>query len=244
MKKLALLLAFFTFGLQILLAQTKEISGTVTSADDGSNIPGVSVSVKGTTIGTITDFDGKFVLKVPQDAQVLVFSFVGMETSEVPIGNKMVFNIKMQSSTIAVDEVIVTALGIKKESRSLGYSAENVSGAEITKASNISAMNSLQGRVAGANISSSSGAPGASTRVILRGYSSLGGGNEPLYIIDGVPINNSAISSTSLNGGLDFGNRANDINPYDIESMTVLKGGSATALYGSRAANGDRKSVV
>ena len=239
MKKIALLLAFFAIGLQVLMAQTKEISGSVTSADDGGAIPGVSVSVKGTSLGTITDMDGKFRMKVPQDAKSLLFSFVGMNSQEVIIGNQSTFKVKMTSGNISVDEVVVTAMGIKRSEKSLGYSASKVSNEEINSTGNSSMMNSLQGKIAGVNVSSASGAPGASSRVVLRGVSSLGGSNQPLYVIDGIPINNSmAGSSTEINGGLDFGNRANDINPEDIQEMTVLKGGSGSALYGSRAANG------
>jgi TonB-linked SusC/RagA family outer membrane protein len=239
MKRIALLLMFFAIGLNVLWAQTREIRGTVTSADDGSSLPGVSVSVKGTTLGTITDMDGAYSLRVPQDARALVFTFVGMVSQEIAIGNQTKINVKLESQNIAVEEVVVTALGIKRSEKSLGYSAAKVSNDDITATGNSSMMNSLQGKIAGVNVSSASGAPGASSRVILRGVSSLGGSNQPLYIIDGIPINNSQVGgSTDINSGLDFGNRANDINPEDIQEMTILKGGSGSALYGSRAANG------
>jgi hypothetical protein len=132
MKKIALLLAFFAMSMQILLAQTKEISGTVTSADDGSTLPGVSVSIKGTTLGTITDMDGNFRIKVPADATTLIFSFVGMTTQEVAIGSKTMFSIQMKPEAIGVDEVVVTALGIKGERNRLGYSVQEVRGDEST----------------------------------------------------------------------------------------------------------------
>ncbi|MDP4184693.1 MAG: SusC/RagA family TonB-linked outer membrane protein [Bacteroidota bacterium] len=239
MKKCALLLTiFFMTGILAVMAQTKRITGTVTSADDGSAVTGVSVVVKGTTIGTVTNLDGIYQLDVPANATTLVFSYVGMKTQNVPIkGN--VINVKLVSDAIGVDEVVVTALGIKKAEKSLGYSATKVSSDDITKTGDRSFMNSLQGKIAGVNVSSASGAPGASTRVVLRGISSLGGANQPLYIVDGIPINNGSTGgSTDINGGLDFGNRANDINPDDIQEMTVLKGASGAALYGSRAANG------
>ena len=240
MKKISLLLAFLVFiGLQVVLAQTRDISGTVTSADDGTSIPGASVVVKGTTLGTITNMEGKFTLKVPPTAKVLVITFVGMTSSEVAIKGLNNSDVVLKAKTVSVDEVIVTAMGIKRSEKSLGYSAAKVSNEDINSTGNSSMMNSLQGKIAGVNVSSASGAPGASSRVVLRGVSSLGGSNQPLYVIDGVPINNSmAGSSTAINGGLDFGNRANDINPEDIQEMTVLKGGSGSALYGSRAANG------
>ncbi len=244
MKKIALLLAFFAIGLQVLMAQTKEISGSVTSADDGGLIPGVSVSVKGTTLGTITDMDGKFRLKVPQDAKALVFSFVGMTSQEVVIGSLSFFNIKMKSESIGVEEVVVTAMGIAKEKKALGYSVSEFSSEKLENVQVLDAATALQGKVAGVSISSSSGAPGASTRVIVRGISSLTGSNQPLYVIDGVPVNNefssgnSTAGATSATRTLDFGNAASDINPDDIESISVLKGAAATSLYGSRAASG------
>ena len=239
MKKIFLLLVFFAISLDTLMAQTKEISGKVSSADDGGLLPGVSVSVKGTTLGTITDMNGEFRIKVPQDTRTLVFTFVGMTTQEVAIDNQTNFNVTLSSANISFDEVIVTAMGIKRTEKSLGYSAGRVSTGDLTATGNSSMMNALQGKIAGVNVSSASGSPGASSRVILRGVSSLGGSNQPLYVVDGIPINNGMSgSSTDLNGGLDFGNRANDINPEDIQEMTILKGGSGSALYGSRAANG------
>jgi len=240
MKKIWLFLAFLgLIGMQVVFAQTREITGTVTSTEDGSPIPGASVVVKGSTLGTVTDMDGKFTLKVAQSAQFLRISFVGMVTTEITLTAATNYQVKIKPESISVDEVVVTAMGIKRSEKSLGYSAAKVSNEEINSTGNSSMMNSLQGKIAGVNVSSASGAPGASSRVVLRGVSSLGGSNQPLYVIDGIPINNAmAGSTTEINGGLDFGNRANDINPEDIQEMTVLKGGSGSALYGSRAANG------
>lgn len=244
MKKIALLLAFFAIGLQVLMAQTKEISGKVTSADDGGSLPGVSVSVKGTTLGTITDMDGLFRLKVPQDAKTLVFSFVGMTTQEVAINNQALFNVQLKSETIGVDEVVVTAMGIARDKKALGYSVSEFNSESLENVQVLDASTALQGKVAGVSISPSSGAPGASTRVLVRGVSSLTGSNQPLYVIDGVPVNNeyananSTSAATSATRTVDFGNAASDINPDDIESISILKGAAATSLYGSRAANG------
>jgi len=240
MKKIALLLAFFAIGLQVLMAQTKEISGTVTSADDGGLIPGVSVSVKGTTLGTITDMDGAFRLKVPQDAKILTFSFVGMATQDVVIGTQSTFKIKLSSENISVDEVVVTALGISRDKKSLGYSSQNVKEDQIStvKASNF--MNALSGKVAGVQIKKSNNM-GGSTNVVMRGNKSLTNNNQVLYVVDGVPINNEIGSYSSQNTGAtgyDYGNAASDVNPDDIESINVLKGSAATALYGSRASGG------
>lgn len=237
MKKIALMLAFIAIGLQVLMAQTKEISGTVTSGDDGGAIPGVSVSVKGTTLGTITDMNGTYRLNVQQDSKVLVFSFVGMRTQEVTIGNQTNINVKLMSDNIAVDEVVVTALGISREKKALGYAVQDVKGDEITKAKEVNVVNSLQGRVSGAQITNSSGAVGASSRIILRGVNSLDGNNQPLFVVDGIPLANSNFGGTGTDG-VNRGSGVQDINPDNIESISVLKGPNAAALYGSRASNG------
>lgn len=240
MKKIALLLAFFAIGLQVLMAQTKEISGRVTSADDGSLIPGVSVSVKGTTLGTITDMDGVFRMKVPQDAKTLVFSFVGMTTQEVAIGAQTNINVKLTSENIAVDEVVVTALGISREKKSLGYSVQQVGGEDVNKSKGNNFVTSLSGRVSGIQVKNNTNF-GGSTNVIIRGSSSLTGNNQALFVVDGIPIDNSNTNNSGQltgRGGYDYGNASADINPNDIESISVLKGAAATALYGSRATAG------
>ena len=241
MKKIALLLAFFAIGLQILVAQTKEISGKVTSDDDGGSLPGVSVSVKGTTLGTITDMDGAFRLKVPQDAKSLVFTFVGMTTQEVVLGNQSVVNVKLASDNIAVDEVVVTALGITREKKSLAYSTQTVSADQIGNAQQSSVMNALSGRVAGVTVGSSSGNLGGSSRVTIRGANSVSGDNRPLYVVDGIPFDNRDFNSADAArgaGGIDYGSMANDINPDNVESISVLKGAQASLLYGARGSNG------
>ncbi|BBE17232.1 TonB-dependent outer membrane receptor [Aquipluma nitroreducens] len=239
MKKIALLLAFFTFGLQVLMAQTKEVSGKVSSAEDGGAIPGVSVSVKGTTIGTVTDMDGVFRLKVPQDAKTLVLSFVGMTTQEIDLGNQTKINVKMVSENISVDEVVVTAMGISKEKKALGYAVENVGGQELTQAANTNLGTAIQGKVSGIEVSSSSGMPGASTKIQIRGARSFTGNNAPLYIVDGTPISSTPDVGTGNSvTGTDYADRALDIDPGDIESINILKGQAASALYGMRASNG------
>ena len=223
-------------GLQSVFAQDREISGVVTSVDDGLSIPGVSVVVKGTTIGTTTDFDGNYSISVPEDGQFLVFSFVGMKTVEMPI-NSNTINLVMESESIGMNEVVVTAMGVTREKKALGYAATSVGGDEIGKSQAINPMSALQGKVAGVDISTAPG-PGSTQNVMIRGASSFGN-NQPLYIVDGVPITNEQNSSgSSLNSQVDFGSGINAINPDDIEDMTVLKGAAATALYGSRAANG------
>ncbi|HKJ43376.1 MAG TPA: SusC/RagA family TonB-linked outer membrane protein, partial [Sunxiuqinia sp.] len=224
--------------MQAIYAQTKEITGVVTSADDGSSIPGVSVSVKGTTLGTITDLDGKYVLKVPQDTKTLVFSFVGMQTQEVSItGNTM--NVQMKPDVVGINEVVVTAMGIKRSEKSLGYAATTVGNDEL-KDRNTDITNSLSGKVAGVQVDASSSDPGTATTVTIRGFSSINGSNQPLYVVDGVPLQNSTLNLDALDKAgqtMNIGGISN-IASGDIESMTILKGAAATALYGSRAANG------
>lgn len=239
MKKITFLLAAFLFiSLQALQSQNRTISGKVTSSEDKNGIPGVTVLIKGTTTGTITDIDGKYSLTVTPAAKVLVYSYVGMKTKEIAIGASNIIDVELTPDVMNMEAVVVTAIGVKRTEKSLGYSATQISGEEVTKTQDRSVINSLQGKVAGVNITTASSNPGASTRVFSRGFHSLTGSNGVLYVIDGVPVNNAAIGSTDLNGGTDFGNRVNDINPDDVESMTFLKGSAGTVLYGSRAANG------
>ncbi|HBX89227.1 MAG TPA: SusC/RagA family TonB-linked outer membrane protein [Marinilabiliaceae bacterium] len=240
MKKVFMALSFvMVFSLGNVLAQTRTITGTVTGSDDGQPIPGASVFVKGTTMGTITQIDGDYSLSVPQDAAVLVFSFVGMESQEQEIAGRTVINVVLNSSAIAMDEVIVTALGIKRERKALGYSVQDVSGEDLNRAGNTNVSTALQGKVAGVDIKPSSGMPGASSQITIRGARSFTGNNQPLYVVDGMPISSTADYSTDDSvTGSDLSNRAVDINPADIESITVLKGQSAAALYGIRASNG------
>jgi TonB-linked SusC/RagA family outer membrane protein len=242
MKRIALLLMFFAIGLNVLWAQTREIQGKVTSVDDGSTLPGVSVSVKGTTLGTITDMDGAYKLRVPQDAKALVFTFVGMVSQEAAIGNQSTINIKLASQNIAVDEVVVTAMGIKRSEKTLGYAATTVSNDELLKARNTNVTSSLSGKVAGVQVQSTSSDPGSASSVIIRGFGSINGSNQPLYVVDGVPLQNGTLNLDAA--GIDKSGQSvntggiSNVAPDDIESMTILKGAAATALYGSRAANG------
>lgn len=238
MKKIFIVASLFMMISFSLRGQTKVITGVVSDAENGQTIPGVSVTVPNTTVGTVTNIDGFYSLKVPVGTKVLKFSYVGM-TELVAELKGSTLNVKMKSETIGVDEVIITAVGLKRSEKSLGYSAATVNNEELTQARDNSMVSGLQGKVAGVQVASSSGSPGASTSVVIRGFSSISGSNQPLYVVDGVPINNEINeSSSSLNDAFDFGNGANAVNPDDIESMTVLKGAAATALYGSRAANG------
>jgi TonB-linked SusC/RagA family outer membrane protein len=226
------------------IAQTRVITGTVNSSDDGLPIPGVSVSVKGTTTGSITDMNGVYTITVPESAKMLVFSFVGMQTQEVAIGSSAKIDVVLKSDVIGVEEVVVTAMGIKRDKKALGYAVSEFKGEDFGNVGNDDATKALQGKVSGVQISAGSGAPGSATRVIVRGLSSITQSNQPLYVVDGVPINNSFSSgnatenSMNVNAKVDFGNSAADINPADIETISVLKGAAASNLYGSRAANG------
>lgn len=239
MKNFALLLTVLAISLQSLWAQTGEISGVVTSADDGSTIPGVSVSVKGTTLGTITNIDGKYTLNVPKDAKTLVFSFVGMQTQEVPITGSTV-NVVMKSETVGINEVVVTALGIKKSEKSIGYASTTVNNDDLIKERNTDVTSSLSGKVAGLQVQNSSSDPGTASTVTIRGFGSINGSNAPLYVVDGVPLQNNSLNLDALNKSgqvMSIGGISN-ISADDIASITVLKGAAATALYGSRASNG------
>ncbi len=239
MKKLFLLIVLFVFaGVSALYAQTRVITGTVTSAVEGEGpIPGVTVQVKGTTIGTTTDINGKYTLTVPQSATTLIFSYIGMKKQEVEIAGRSVIDVVLESDVIGLQEVVVTSLGISRERKSLGYSVQDVTGDEIAKAKETNVINSLQGRVSGAQITATSGAVGASSRIVIRGVSSLSGNNQPLFVVDGIPIDNCSFGDTGTDG-TNRGSGAADINPDDIETMTVLKGANASALYGSRASAG------
>ncbi len=233
-----MMLAFLLFaGLNFAFAQTKTISGTVTSADDGTALPGVTVQVKGTTIGTITDINGKYSINVSNNATTLVFSFVGMKTQEIAIAGKTTINVVMSTESISMNEVVVTALGISRQKKSLGYAVQDVKGSDLAKVPKDNVINALSGRVAGVQVTASSGAVGASTRITIRGNSSFRSNNQPLFVVDGVPVSNATTGATQW-GGTDFGNAIADIDPDNIASMTVLKGASAAALYGSRALNG------
>lgn len=242
MKKLSLLIGLLSLSVITLFSQqTRVITGTVTSAVEGEGaLPGVTIQVKGTSVGTTTDVEGKYSLTVPSNATTLVFTYIGMKKQEIEISGRSVINVVMESETLGLSEVVVTALGISREKKSLGYSVQEVVGDNISKTKESNFLNSLSGKVAGVQIKQSS-TMGGSANVLVRGYKSLMNNNQALFVIDGVPIDNSIPNSSGVahgSGGYDYGNAASDINPDDIESMSVLKGAAATALYGSRAANG------
>lgn len=234
-KAMGLFVFLIIIGIQFSNAQERQVTGTVTDASDGSPLPGVTVMVKGTQHGTATDVNGLYSLKVNGNA-ILVFSFVGMTPQEISTGTKSTIDVKLQNAATRMDEVVVTAIGIKKAEKTLGYAASTVKNDELVAARSSDVMSGVIGKVAGVNISNS-GQTGSSQKVVVRGYSSFSS-NQPLYVVDGVPIQNSFSGVGDFSGAVDFGNQSGDINPDDVESLTILKGASATALYGSRAANG------
>lgn len=237
MHRFLLILSLLLFlGLEALFAQTKVITGKVIG-DDGEPIPGASVVIKGTNTGVVTDLDGVYNLQVPADATAIQISFLGMKTQELAIGDKTNLNATLESDAVNIDEVVVTAMGMKRSEKTLGYGASTLKSDELTVTQNSNLMSSMAGKVAGVQVSNS-GQAGSSTKVIIRGFTSLQGSNQPLYVIDGVPISNDFSGNDDFSRSVDYGNGANDINPEDIESTTILKGASATALYGSRAASG------
>ncbi|MDW3195408.1 MAG: SusC/RagA family TonB-linked outer membrane protein [Cytophagales bacterium] len=239
MKRKLLFSLLFSFCAIASVFAQRTVSGSITSAEDGSTIPGVNVVLKGTTTGTTSDLDGNYRLTVPDEGGVLIFSFIGLVSQEAEIGSRSVIDVAMTSDVQELETVVVTALGIERESRSLGYSVSGVKSDELVKARETNILNALQGKVTGVRIGRSSGNLGSSSKITIRGVSSLAGRNNPLWVVDGVPISNAQDASTSrIAGNRDFGNNAGLLNPDDIESINVLKGGAAAALYGSRAGAG------
>ena len=216
--------------------QSLEIKGTVTD-EDGSLLPGVNILIEGTSNGTQSDFDGNYIINAEKGA-VLVFSFVGMETKKVTVGDSNEINVTLVADATALDEVVVTALGIKKSKKALAFAVTEIDGEDLAKAKVPNVGNALAGKVAGVQVTTPATGAGGSSRVIIRGNSSLTGNNQPLYVVDGVPINNNNYGSAGTWGGSDKGDGISNINTDDIETMTVLKGANASALYGSRGVNG------
>ena len=215
----------------------RTVSGRVTDTG-GNGMPGVNVIVKGTSVGTTTDASGNYSINAGQEATTLVFSFIGYATQEVEIGTRTSVNVTMAEDTRQLGEVVVTALGVEREVKALNYSVGEVDGQKITQAREINLGNSLTGRVAGVNVTAPASGPAGSTRIVIRGNKTLNGANQPLIVVDGIPMDNSLGAQAGVWGGRDEGNGLSSLSPDDIESITVLKGASATALYGSRGGNG------
>ena len=222
-----------------MAAQTYRVTGKVISDEDGEPVMGATVSVKDRpTIGTVTDMDGNFSLNVPEQNVTLVFSYVGMTPKEVKADTQNPMRIVL-SSNIHLDEIIVTAMGITREKKSLGYAAQDVKSEVLNMTGNTDLTKSLQGKVAGVDLKTSSGMPGASSQIVIRGARSFDGDNTPLYVIDGMPVASTSYYTTGYGtSGSDIANRAVDIDPNDIESISILRGQAAAALYGLRASNG------
>lgn len=219
------------------------VSGVVTTSDDGSALPGVSVFVKGTQVGTVTDGEGKYTLNVPDETATLVFSFIGYKTIEVAVQARNSIDVTLESDITQLGEVVVTSFGIEQSKQSLGFSTQTVDAEAISQMKQPNVVSALQGQVAGVQITNAGGAPGMSSRILIRGITSLNpnANNQPLFIVDGIPIDNSTYEvgpDATENTPRGLSNRAMDINPNDIENISVLKGAAATGLYGVRAANG------
>jgi TonB-linked SusC/RagA family outer membrane protein len=230
------LMLFFVLGSTMAYAQ-RTISGTV-SDSEGQGMPGVNVIVKGTSAGTTSDANGRYNLSVADGSSILVFSFIGYATQEVDAGTRTTVDVTMAEDIRELSEVVVTALGIERSTKALASSVTNISGENFVQARENNLSNALVGRIAGVNVSKVASGPAGSSRVVIRGNKSLGGQGQPLYVVDGIPMDNSQFGQAGLWGGQDQGDGMSSINPDDIESITVLKGANAAALYGSRGGNG------
>lgn len=233
-RKLTMFLALFFIGIGLAVAQT-QVRGTVVD-EAGEPVIGATIQVKGTSQGTVTDIDGNFNLSAPAGG-TLVISYVGYQTQEVPVSANV--RVVLSSDTEVLDEIVVTALGIRRDRKALGYAAQDLKSDQLSKAGTTSLANAIQGKLTGVDVRQSSGAPGASAQIVIRGARSFDGNNQPLYIVDGMPINTSADFDTGNSvTGANYADRSIDINPEDIETINVLKGQAASALYGIRASNG------
>ena len=239
-KALLFVVALFTMTLSYeVSAQQRVITGTVISDEDGLGLPGATVLVKGTTVGTTTDLDGNYSISVPAGSDVLIFSFVGLESKEEVIGNRTVINVTLTADAAQLSEVVVTAIGIEREKKALGYGVTSVGNEQLENRPEQDVARVLQGKVPGVNITSTNGMSGSGTNMVIRGYSSATGSNQPLFVVDGVPFNTSTNAENGFTtGGATTSSRFLDIDPNNIESMSVLKGLSATVLYGDQGRNG------
>jgi len=235
MKKLSLVLMLVLFGVGSMLAQ-RTVQGTVTDTD-GDPLIGANVLVKGTTVGTITDYDGKYSLNVPEGSNTLVFSYTGYTTQEIELGASNVVDVVMEEG-VTLETAVVTALGVEKEEKAVGYAVQEVDSDAIIRSGASKTLDALQGKAAGVQLTRASGAAGGGTRIVIRGQTSLTGDNQALIVIDGVRVNNSTFQSEGNHAGVANTNRLADLNPNDIASISILKGAAATALYGVDGARG------
>ncbi|MFA0962691.1 SusC/RagA family TonB-linked outer membrane protein [Roseivirga sp. BDSF3-8] len=233
------LLALALLMQEAMAQQQRPVSGKVTDAADGSGLPGASVVIKGTTRGTVTDVDGNYRLNLPEGSgDVIVFSYVGYETVEEAVNGRTTINIAMEEASLVTSEVVITAIGIEREKDAIGYASESLDAERIQKKAEPDPVRTLQGKVPGVNIIGGGGSVGSGTNITIRGNSSLLGNNQPLFVVDGVPFDNTSYETGSFTSGTASSSRSFDLDPNNIESVNVLKGAAAAALYGSRAANG------
>lgn len=244
-KVFVMLVALFSLASHVCAQSKGSISGTVYDNDGDTPLAGATVALKGTTVGTMTDFEGKYTLNIAVENPVLVFRMLGYATQEIPVGGRSVINVTLLETSQELEEVVVTALGITRAEKSLGYAVSKLDNTELTNTVSSNWMNAMQGKIAGLTFDQAGSGPGGAMRVTLRGENSLNhGANGVLFVVDGTPINSGTVNSGSgsnyanVDAPVDFGNGSSEINPDDIESISVLKGAAATALYGSRAGNG------
>lgn len=238
MRKILLAFTLSILTVFTVFAQSKTVTGKVTSPDDPDGLPGANVLVKGTDIGAVTDLDGNFTIQLPAGRDVLVVSFIGYRNQEVVVGNRTNISVVLSPDVEALAEFVVTAQGIERDQRSLGYSLQQVKGDALAQRSEPNVLNALQGKVAGVTIGGASGGAGASTNINIRGITSFNGSNQPLIVVDGIIMSNDTDNTQNTLFGSQPGNRLNDIAPESIESINILKGPAAAVLYGSRASAG------
>lgn len=241
MKRILLfcLTAVFALASSESWAQDRTVSGRVTSVEDGSPLPGVNIVLKGTTNGTATDVDGRYTLSVPASGGTLIFSFIGLESQEIEIGTRTSVDLSMSPDVKQLTEVVVTAFNVVRKPDEIGYSYDQVGSEELTRSRSNNFINGMAGKVAGLQIVQTSSGVNSASRVTMRGSRSFTGDAQPLYVIDGIPVDNTQFQPSSTSASqIDVGNRVGDINPDDIQSVYILKGPSAAAQYGSRASNG------
>jgi iron complex outermembrane receptor protein len=236
MKKI-LLFAYLILLSSSIMAQKHDVSGNITSSEDGLSLPGVSVFIKGTTLGTISDIDGNYKIENVNSNDTLVFRFLGYTVQEIPIANQIVINVVLDPSSQEIEGVVVTALGIKREKREIGYTMQTFKGEELQISNAPNVVDALSGRSAGVNVESSNGVEGGTTRITIRGNNNILDNNQPLIVVDGIPLENEP-GLEDIGRGIDWGSAINNINQFDIEKTSILKGPTASALYGSRGANG------
>jgi len=217
--------------------QTFTVTGKVTSEEEVKGIPGVTVVVRGTVKGTLTDIDGNYAIPGVSATDTLRFSYIGYETREVPVGSRTKIDVLLLVASNELEEVVVTAFGVKRQQREIGYATQRIDADVVIRSNPPNVLNGMIGRAAGVQISQTDGVEGGTTRIVIRGNNTFNSKNQPLIVVDNVPMENTP-GQEDVGRGVDWGNPISDINPLDIETYTVLKGGASSALYGSRGANG------